>query len=236
MHADKQLLVDIDGLSVKLGSELALDNISLCVHTGEFVGIIGPNGAGKTTLLRAMLKLISPTQGNVHIKLNQVGYISQHSAQHDQQLTINVLEIVKLGSRGAQDKAIEALNAAGIADLKHRKFTELSGGQQQRVLIAKALASDPKLLILDEPTTGIDEHAQTEFYSVLSSLQKKGISIVMVSHDVDTVLTLVTRVICLNRSILYDGAPEHFETDKYLPSFYTAQHRQLHHHHGGQNA
>lgn len=219
-----------------MGSELALDNISLCVHTGEFVGVIGPNGAGKTTLLRAMLKLISPTQGNVHIKLNQVGYISQHSTQHDQQLTINVLEIVKLGSRGAQDKAIKALNAVGIADLKHRKFTELSGGQQQRVLIAKALASDPKLLILDEPTTGIDEQAQTEFYSVLSSLQKKGISIVMVSHDVDAVLTLVTRVICLNRSILYDGAPEHFETDKYLPSFYTAQHRQLHHHHGGQNA
>lgn len=236
LHANKQLLVDIDGLSVTLGAELALDNVSLCVHSGEFVGVIGPNGAGKTTLLRAMLGLITPTQGKVQILRDQVGYISQNSAQHDQQLTINVLEVAKLGARGSRSQAIEALTAVGTADLQHKKFTELSGGQQQRVLIAKALANNPKLLILDEPTTGIDERSQSEFYNVLRNLQKKGIAIIMVSHDVDAVLTLVTRVICLNRSVLYDGAPEHFEADKYLPSFYNAQHRQLHHHHGGQHA
>ena len=140
-----------------------------------------------------------------------------------------------LGTR-SKPKAIQALARVGMKDAAHKPYTQLSGGQQQRVSIAKALASDPNLLVLDEPTTGIDEQSQTEFYDILRSLQQQGLTIIMVSHDVDAVLRLVTRVVCLNRTVLYDGPAEHFEADKYLPQFYKAQHRLLHHHHGAPHA
>lgn len=121
-------------------------------------------------------------------------------------------------------------------DFAKRPFTQLSGGQQQRVLIAKALAGNPSFLILDEPTTGIDENSQANFYKLLEDLNHKGIGIVMVSHDVDAVLRQVSRVICLNRTILYDGAPEHFEAERYMSQLYAEKHKLLHHKHGGHHA
>lgn len=136
-----------------------------------------------------------------------------------------------LGTRN-RETAIQSLQNVGMADASHKLYTQLSGGQQQRVAIAKALASNPDILVLDEPTTGIDERSQSEFYGILQTLQQRGLTIIMVSHDVDAVLRLVTRVICLNRTVLYDGPAEHFEADKYLPQFYKTQHRLLHHHHG----
>ncbi len=98
-------------------------------------------------------------------------------------------------------------------------------------MIAKALAGKPSILVLDEPTTGVDSNSQTEFFETLSQLHKRGIAVLMVSHDVDTVLKVVTRVICLNRSILYDGSPDNFETDKFMPRLYNQQHMILHHQH-----
>lgn len=211
---------------------MVVDDVSLCVHAGEFVGLIGPNGAGKTTLLRAMLGLLKPTRGSVKHYSSVIGYVPQRSAMHDSPIPISVNEVVMLGSRGNKHKAFEALASVHMEHTAEQRFTTLSGGQQQRVLIAKALAADPAMLVLDEPTTGIDEQSQTDFYHILRGLQQKGMAIIMVSHDVDTVLQLVTRVICLNRSLVYDGAPEHFEADRYLPRMYNAQHRVLHHHHG----
>lgn len=238
LHSDaSKALVDIDNLSVTLGRETIIDDVSLCIHGGEFVGLIGPNGAGKTTLLRAMLGLLPPTKGTVAVvEGNRIGYIPQRSTMHDGQIPISVLEVAMLGSRGNRAKALQALESVGMADTAHQPFTQLSGGQQQRVSIAKALAGDPSILVLDEPTTGIDEQSQTAFYAILRQLQRQGLAIIMVSHDVDAVLRLVTRVVCLNRTILYDGPPEHFEADKYLPTFYKAQHRLLHHHHRGSHA
>jgi zinc transport system ATP-binding protein len=221
---------------VHYGAEAVVDDVSLCVHNGEFVGLIGPNGAGKTTLLRAMLGLIKPTAGLVAVApQSRIGYIPQRSAMHDSQIPISVLEVAMLGTRN-KAKAMTALHNVGMADASQRPYAQLSGGQQQRVSIAKALASDPNILVLDEPTTGIDEQSQTEFYDVLRNLQQQGLAIIMVSHDVDAVLRLVTRVVCLNRTVLYDGPAEHFEADKYLPQFYKAQHRLLHHHHGAPHA
>ncbi len=236
MHANKKLLVDIDALTVRFGAEAVVNDVSLCVHSGEFIGLIGPNGAGKTTLLKAMLGLINPTSGKVRKETRSIGYIPQRSAMHDSPIPISVLEVVSLGSDGSKASAKRALEAVNMESTTTARFTHLSGGQQQRVFIAKALASNPSLLILDEPTTGIDEQSQTEFYAILRKLQQRGIAIIMISHDVDAVLRLVTRVICLNRTLLYDGPPEHFEADKYLPTFYKAQHRLLHHHHGVNNA
>lgn len=203
------------------------------MHPGEFIGVIGPNGAGKTTLLRVLLRLQRPTAGDINVASKRIGYVPQRAAIHNSQVPVSVREVVGLGSAGMALRALAEVGMEGMAD---RPFTQLSGGQQQRVLIAKALAGEPELLILDEPTTGIDERSQTEFYDILRRLQAKGITLIMVSHDIDVVLQLVTRVICVNGGILYDGPAEHFEADEYLPKFFTAQHRILHHQHGAPHA
>lgn len=237
-HADNhELLLDIDNVGVTLGGDKAIDQISFCVHAGEFIGIIGPNGAGKTTLLRTLLGLQQPTKGAISRPHNAVmGYVPQRGNLYNGQIPISVLEVVGLGSRGSSESARQALESVSMLDMASKPFISLSGGQQQRVAIAKALAANPSILLLDEPTTGIDESSQHEFYEILRGLQKRGLTIIMVSHDVDAVLNLVTRVICLTQTILYDGPPEHFESDKYLPSLYKTQHRLLHHHHGASHA
>lgn len=231
-HATKDTLLDVDNVAVRFGGETVVDRVSFCVHRGEFIGLIGPNGAGKTTLLRVLLGLLVPAAGKVSRLQAVIGYIPQRGSLYNATVPISVQEVVKLGAGGSPMAAQQALKAVHMEHIAHKRFTELSGGQQQRVIIAKALAAQADLLILDEPTTGIDERSQHEFYALLRRLQEQGITIIMVSHEVDTVLKLVTRVICLNRTILYDGAPKHFEADKYLPSTYKAQHVLLHHHHG----
>ncbi len=231
------MLLDIDNVRVNLGDQTTIDDISFCVHSGEFIGLIGPNGAGKTTLLRTMLGLQTTAGGTIKRPHDGViGYVPQRGNLYNGQIPISVLEVVNLGSRGSVANARQALESVSMLDFANKPFTQLSGGQQQRVAIAKALASNPSMLLLDEPTTGIDESSQHEFYEILHTLRARGLTIIIVSHDIDAVLNLVTRVICLNQTILYDGPPEHFESDKYLPSFYKAQHRLLHHHHGEHNA
>lgn len=233
-HA-RRTLIDADNLSVRLGAELAINQVSLCIHEGEFIGLIGPNGAGKTTLLRTLLGLIPTTTGTITRQNAVYEYIPQRGNLYNGLVPLSVLEIVKLGSRGSEAAAREALKTVHLEYLAGKRFGELSGGQQQRVAIAKALGGKADLLILDEPTTGIDESSQQDFYAVLHALQQKGIAIIMVSHDVDTVIALATRVICLNQTVLYDGSAEHFEADKYMPTTYQAQHRTLHHHHGARH-
>lgn len=233
MHANKELLIDADNITVRYGHDEPLRQVSLCVHKGEFIGLIGPNGAGKTTLLRVLLGLVKPQIGHVTYTDARVGYVPQRGNLYNGQIPMSVLEVVRLSTHSTAS-AMQALERVSMQHAASKPFTELSGGQQQRVAIAKALAGQPHILLLDEPTTGIDESSQHEFYDILRSLQQQGYTVMMVSHDVDAVLNLVTRVICLNQTILYDGAPEHFEADKYLPSFYKAQHRLLHHHHGEQ--
>ncbi len=216
-----------------LGNELVLDRVSMCVHGGEFIGLIGPNGAGKTTLLRAILGLQQITGGNVRRGSAAYEYIPQRGNLYSGMVPMSVLDVVMLGSRGSRTVALEALQTVRLGGQAVKRFNELSGGQQQRVAIAKALAANADVLILDEPTTGIDEQSQHDFYALLSELRANGVTIIMVSHEVEAVLKLVTRVICINRTVLYDGTPEHFESDKYLPTVYSAQHQKLHHHHPG---
>lgn len=232
LHASRQLLLDADDISVFYNGQVVIDDISLCIHQGEFIGIIGPNGAGKTTLLRALLGLIKPTEGTVTKDHHTLGYVPQRGNTYNNTLPISVMEVVKLGAQGSKINAEEALDAVDMLASSKKIFTELSGGQQQRVMIAKALAAKPSILLLDEPTTGIDEGGQEDFYSVLHSLQAQGLTVVIVSHDIDAVLNLVTRIVCLDKKILYDGPPEHFEAEKYLPQTFKARHHILHHRHG----
>jgi len=230
------VLIDSDDLTVAFEGQPVLDRVSLGIKRGEFIGIIGPNGAGKTTLLKALLGLQPIDSGTIITnKKASIHYVPQRGTLYNGIVPMSVVEVVQLEARSA-DAAITALHSVGLETVAHKRFNELSGGQQQRVIIAKALAAKTDILFLDEPTTGIDQQSQTEFFSLLKTLQKKDITIVMVSHEVETVLSLVTRVVCLNRTVLYDGSPEHFEADEYFPSFYKERHIRLHHHHGDQHA
>ena len=225
-------LIRVNNLSLSLGDDKVLDNISFEIKNGEFIGLIGPNGAGKSTLLKSILGLEPISSGLVENGVkNGAGYVPQRGFMQSQRAPFSVNEIVSLATSD-KTKVIDALNDVDSIDLINRKFNELSGGQQQRILIAKSLAGESKLLILDEPTTGVDEKSQDIFFNILKKLTERGITIIIVSHDIDVVLNLVNRVIHLNQKILYDGPPNEFKIERY-PSNHDNKLKLLRHNHKG---
>ena len=245
-------IVEIDRLSYAYSGNLVLNDISFTVDEGDILGIIGPNGAGKTTLFGCMLGLRNNYTGTVKIlgedikkkKNNKIfksiGYIPQKKTI-EQNFPATVEEIVSLGigirEKNAKEKIGLALEAAGLFAQKDRRVGELSGGQQQRVLIAKAIVNDPKLLILDEPATGIDLEMENRFYSLLRKLnQDNKITIIWTSHDLDAVNRFATRVACINRSMFFHGKTyEFFENPNLLKAYSESSmqaHMHLHNHRG----
>jgi zinc transport system ATP-binding protein len=213
-----QVQLSARDVGVTYGTEAVLNNISFQIRQGEFIGLVGQNGSGKTTLLRVLLGLIEPTEGSAESRDAVIGYVPQRGQLYNGIVPMSVLEIVGLGSKGNLTKAHKALKNVGMDEYERRNFSELSGGQQQRVVIAKALASDANVLILDEPTTGVDKASQAEFYNLLRQLHIEGRTIIMVSHDIDSAVKLVSRIICLNHTIIYDGAPAQFNAEHHLHS------------------
>jgi zinc transport system ATP-binding protein len=205
-------------------SDPVLVDVSLRVEATDFLGIIGPNGGGKTTLLKMMLGLLRPQQGTVAVlgetpeKVRpQIGYVPQH-ARIDASVPANVLDVVLTGrlSRSSWgfryphsevERAREALRRTETDDLARRRIGTLSGGQRQRVLIARALAADAQLLLLDEPTAGVDEHVERNLTDLLHRLNER-LPIVIVSHDISFVSTHLKRVACLNRRLTCHAADE----------------------------
>jgi len=201
-----------------------LEGVSLSVEMGDFLGVIGPNGGGKTTLLKVVLGLIAPTRGKVSIlgkppeqSRNIIGYVPQHNL-FDRDFPIDVWNVVLMGRYGKtgilrhynrEDKSTvqKALQTVGMLEYRSRQVGKLSGGEQQRVFIARALVSEPKLLLLDEPTASVDSTMQTEFYELLESL-KQQMAIVLVSHDISAVSIYVDKIACLNRQLFYHGPKE----------------------------
>lgn len=229
----KKKLVTLDHVSFAYGDETVVDDVSLSIHEGDFIGLIGQNGSGKTTLLKLMIGLLKPQKGTVAgLNPHMVGYVPQKSAQAEKQFPITCEELVLQGrvakaglfrmfAKKDVKKAREALDAVGLLDKKDRLLRELSGGQQQRVFIARALASDPKLLILDEPTVGIDEASQEDFYILLAKLRReRNLAIIIVSHDMEVVLKEVTSVLCMNNRLVYHGNPEKFLEGNYAEQMY----------------
>ncbi|MFA5860080.1 MAG: metal ABC transporter ATP-binding protein [Candidatus Thermoplasmatota archaeon] len=228
--------VALHDVSVAYGNERALESATLTIEAGDFVGIVGPNGSGKTTLLKAMLGLV-PTQAG-HVVLYgmplarfrdwpRVGYVPQNASQVEARFPATALEVVLLGrvarrglfrwlSRSDKEKARKAMEEVGVAHLADRLVGSLSGGQRQRVLLAKALAADPDVLILDEPTTGVDPEARASFYELLDHLNHDhGLTIVLVSHDTEAIARSVHRIVSVNRRIVFDGTPSRFvETER----------------------
>jgi zinc transport system ATP-binding protein len=240
-------VVNIDNVSYRFNSALVLENISFTVDKGDFVGIIGPNGAGKTTLFRSMLGLLEDYQGRITFFgedirknrniLQKIGYIPQKNSI-DQGFPATVEEIVSLGitsRRQSKNKINYAIETVGLFDQKTKRIGELSGGQQQRVLIAKALANEPELLILDEPVTGIDLETQNKFYVLLNKLNEENkITIIWASHDLEAVKKLANKIACVNRRIFFHGdATIFFENNELLKAYSESTmqaHMQLHDH------
>jgi zinc transport system ATP-binding protein len=240
-------VVNIDNVSYRFNSALVLENISFTVDKGDFIGIIGPNGAGKTTLFRSMLGLLEDYQGRITFFgedirknrniLRKIGYIPQKNST-DQGFPATVEEIVSLGitsRRPSKNKINHAIETVGLFDQKTKRIGELSGGQQQRVLIAKALANEPELLILDEPVTGIDLKTQNKFYVLLKKLNEENkITIIWASHDLDAVKKLANKIACVNRRLFFHGdATIFFENNELLKAYSESTmqaHMQLHDH------
>jgi zinc transport system ATP-binding protein len=204
----------------------ALVDVTLQVYEGDFLGLIGPNGSGKTTMISVILGLVKATAGSVKLfgespnrkNLKRVGYVPQKTMLSDTIFPSTVFETVLMGrvvhtgllhryGKADYRKVEKELEHLSIYDLRDRKIGELSGGQSQRVLLAKALASDPELLILDEPTSGVDTRSAAEFYDTLKHLNRDhGITVMLVSHDIGLVTKLSNRVACLNGGVCYQGS------------------------------
>lgn len=224
---DRPSLVELDDVWLRYGEKWVLKSIFLKCVAGEILGVVGPNGGGKTTLLNVMLGLVKPQQGTVRLfgrkpdkrGRQQIGYLPQIS-NAERSFPVAVSDVVLMGLYGRlglfqrpqpahKRLALELLARVDMADHARRPFGVLSGGQQQRVKIARALASEPKLLVLDEPSTGVDSVAQEDFYELLARIRdEQGISAVMVSHDIGVITSHADRVACLNRELHYHGEPD----------------------------
>jgi zinc transport system ATP-binding protein len=236
-------IVEIKNLTVRYDSIKALDDVSFSITKNDFLGIIGPNGAGKSTLFSCMLGLLQNYEGEIKffdqdIKkskkyLKEIGYVPQKPI-FEKNFPATVREVVRMGlPRNIPEKRVdEVLQQVWIHELANRRIGELSSGQQQRVFIAKALVSEPKILILDEPVTGIDASSTEIFYSILRDLnQNQNITIIWSSHDLDAVNKLANKVACLNKTIFFHGISEDFFTNEELLKQYSETSMQQHMHH-----
>jgi zinc transport system ATP-binding protein len=217
----------VRGVSFAYGAEPILDDVSFELAPGEFVALVGPNGSGKSTLLRVLLGLLQPTAGEVRLfgeepsRLRdrwRVGYVPQRpSLAPDLPATVD--EVVAVGrlaltgwwrwpTREDREATSHALESVGLLDRRRRRLSELSGGQQQRAFIARAFASEPRLLVLDEPVAGVDAESQRLFRDSLTHLIAEHRSaVLLVSHELGAVAQDLDRVLVLKRSILFDGPP-----------------------------
>lgn len=201
-------LVQVKDLSVRYNARTVLSRVSLHVDPGEIVTIVGPNGSGKTSLLRAIIGAVRPAQGRV-IRGDQIkiGYVPQ-KLHIDRTLPITVLRFLKLPGGFSQTDIDQALRQAGVPDLAKTQLSQLSSGQFQRVLLARALISNPDLLLLDEATQGLDQSGSAAFYQQIEAVrQNTGCAVLMISHELHVVMSASDRVICLNGHICCEGTP-----------------------------
>lgn len=211
-------LVKLENVSAGYEGKVILNGVNLTINSGDFIGIIGPNGGGKTTLLKVLLGIIKPYNGNViycNESDNLFGYLPQNQ-QIDKKFPITVTEVVLSGlmhrksifsryTKAEKEQVHQLLEQYGLSEYKNSAIGDLSGGQIQRVMLCRAIISNPKILILDEPTTYIDANFEKEFYSLLNKLNQT-MTIVMVSHDIGTICSYVKSIACVNRGLHYHNS------------------------------
>lgn len=201
-------LIAADGLSIRLDGQEVLSRVTLRLSPGEIVTILGPNGSGKSTLLRALLGILPPSGGTVTRRPGLViGYVPQKLAV-DRTLPMTVRRFLSLPRRVPDADATAALARVGLPEVAAKQMADLSGGQFQRVLLARALLARPDILILDEPTQGLDQPGEAAFYRLIEEVRREtGVAVLMVSHDLHVVMAASDRVICLNGHICCEGTP-----------------------------
>ncbi|MFZ1626208.1 MAG: metal ABC transporter ATP-binding protein [Candidatus Moraniibacteriota bacterium] len=230
-------IVRIRNLSFYYGSEPVLDGVNLDLSKGDYIGLVGPNGSGKSTLVKLLLGLLPVQSGTVELfghsdsqfsDWQRIGYVPQHVFRGDRSFPATVREVVESGHVNESsilcqlglwqcEPIAEALKTANIEHLIDRRIGELSGGERQRVFIARALVSKPDLLILDEPTAGIDQTAQEAFYDLLEKLNRRhGITILLISHDLEIIAHEAKTAVCLNHSIVYTGPATALHDDEVI--------------------
>ena len=201
-------LVAAQSLCVRFGATEVLHDVSLAIQPGEIVTILGPNGSGKSTLLRALLGIVRASHGRVvRAEGLRIGYVPQKLAV-DRAMPMTARRFLSLPRRVDDAAAEAALVRVGLGGLGGRQMAALSGGQFQRLLLARALLTDPQILVLDEPTQGLDQPGEAAFYRLIEEVRRDtGAAVLMVSHDLHVVMAASDRVICLNHHICCEGAP-----------------------------
>lgn len=229
-------IIKVKNITIKREGNIILDDISFSLEKGEYIGLIGPNGAGKTTLIKTILGKIKPNSGSIHIQKGiKIGYVPQHY-KLSQVVPISVKEVILMGKEKSTSLSLKkVLELVGLSEtFLSKNFHDLSGGQMQRVIIARALFSDPDILLFDEPLTGIDFETKLKIYELLTQLNKKnGLSILFVSHEVEYIIDSCHKILCLNKKLHQGCHPLNFaegktecSTIEEIPKI-----RPIHHHH-----
>lgn len=243
---------EVKALSYIVNGQKIIDKVSMVIHKGDYCAIIGPNGGGKTTLTRLLLGLeeksageirifgMKPSQFKAHYK---IGYVPQRVVQVDAAFPATVLEVVKMGRTAMQgffsrerqedrDAVEEAMSKMDVMHLRHKLIGELSGGQRQRVMIARALASKPEVLILDEPNTGVDVVSQQRFYALLRELNKnENMTIIFITHDVGVIADDIGRLFTVNSTLLTCNNPKEALSCDEMSKLYGIDAHLIHNHH-----
>jgi zinc transport system ATP-binding protein len=227
-------VVEVAHVSFAYGATEVLRNINLQIHRGDYLGIVGPNGSGKTTLLKIMLGLLPPASGSVKLfgvpvsdfqEWPAIGYVPQKATHIDANFPATVEEVVLMGRFGRRglfrrvteddrSKAREALTHVDMWSARHRLIGDLSGGQQQRVFIARALATDPRIVFLDEPTVGVEAHIRDEFYALLRTLNRDlHLTVVLITHDLEGMAHEAMHVACVDVTLFYHASAQAFLTE-----------------------
>lgn len=244
-------LINIENLFFRYGNRSVLENVNLKVKRGAFLGLVGPNGSGKSTLIKCILGLQQPQKGMIKLfgeplaefkQWDKIGVVSQKANNFNTGFPASVFEVVSMGLFGKvglfrfltkqhKEKVKDVIDLVGMTEYAKQNIGELSGGQQQRIFIARALVSDPELLILDEPTVGVDSKSVTSFYRMLSELNKKGITLLLVTHDLGIMTDHVTAVACLNKHLYFHGNTNEFKENHVLSAFHGQNAQLLVHNH-----
>ncbi|MEC5424983.1 metal ABC transporter ATP-binding protein [Virgibacillus sp. C22-A2] len=236
-------VVTMKNISFSYEQKCVLDHINFEIPRGSFMGLVGPNGGGKTTLIKLILGLLKPDEGSIELfdkpfekydEWDNVGFVSQKANSFNKGFPATVFEVVSMGltakigylkflNKKHKAKILHALKQVDMLDYTYQNIGNLSGGQQQRVFIARSLVSDPELLILDEPTVGVDYENVKRFYELLHQLNnERNITLLLVSHDTGTMTEHATDIVCLNKTLHFHGKPEEYTslTEKDLSEFY----------------
>ena len=232
-------LIRLERVSCRYGADPVLIDVDLRVREGQFIGVVGPSGSGKTTLLRVVMGAMSPSAGVAHRRAGlRVAYVPQVETVN-WSFPVTVGECVLMArtagrrlpwaSRAERVEVGEVLTRLGIGDLADRHIRELSGGQQQRVFIARALLRRPELLLLDEPTSGVDARLRHEVLHLLDDLNAAGVAILLTTHDLNGIAAHLPRLVCLNRTVISAGRPEEVLTEDVLERTYGASMQVLEH-------